>query len=204
MKSLVFDFGNVVAFFDHKRACRQLADLSSGYVNEDEVFEAVFRSTLERDFDCGYLTAVEFVEELRKLFRLTSSDNDIIAAWSDIFLGNDEVLSLLPRLQTGLIRLVLASNTNELHYRWVTQQFPEHLACFDASVLSFQVGSRKPERQFFQACVAASLVSPEECLFVDDRQDFVEAARSLGMRGMVYVPGRTLLDDLATQGVKVV
>jgi HAD superfamily hydrolase (TIGR01509 family) len=55
-------------------------------------------------------------------------------------------------------------------------------------VLSFRVGARKPAVQFFEACIHASGRAPEEIIYLDDRQDYIVAARALGIHGFLYDP----------------
>jgi len=203
MKGVVFDFGNVIAFFDHRRACRQLAALSASGVTEEEVFQAVFGTPLESDFDCGRLSPPAFIQRLRILLQLVGSDDAIVAAWCDIFWPNEEVASLIPRLNKATHRLLLASNTNELHYQWFRRRFAEPLARFDGLVLSHQLGFRKPAPEFFRRCVEVSLLSPQDSVYIDDRPDFVDAARTIGMRGIVYEPGLGLSEALQAEGVEV-
>ncbi|HSS51201.1 MAG TPA: HAD family phosphatase [Thermoanaerobaculia bacterium] len=204
MKALIFDFGNVVAFFDHRKACRQLASLAKNLVAEDAVYQAVFGTSLELNFDCGKIPAHEFIERLRMTLDLTASDETIVKAWCDIFWPNDEVVSLLPRLKKSSARLVLASNTNELHFQWALNQFAEPLACFEDFVLSYRIGSRKPALAFFRRCVEAARAAPDDCIYVDDRPDFVDVARSMGMTGFVYGAGVSLLQALSAAGVEVI
>lgn len=71
---------------------------------------------------------------------------------------------------------------------WFGRVFAETLAGLDAQVLSYRVGSRKPEPPFFAACVAAAQSAASECVYVDDREDFVAPGRLLGMAGLVYAP----------------
>lgn len=203
MKTLILDFGNVIAFFDHRRACQQLASLSMNQVTEDAVCQAVFGTTLESDFDCGKLSSSDFVQRLRRLFDLGPSDEAIVRAWCDIFWPNEQLLPLLPRFKRSVAKLLLASNTNELHYQWVTKQFANPLSCFDAFVLSHKVGYRKPALPFFNACIEASAVNPNQCVYVDDRPDFVEVARNVGMAGIVYAPDVALLESLESEGVEI-
>ncbi|MEQ4725987.1 HAD-IA family hydrolase [Nonomuraea sp. B19D2] len=49
-------------------------------------------------------------------------------------------------------------------------------------VSSARVGMAKPDRRIYEVAGAV----PERCLFVDDRLENVEAARSLGMSGVHY------------------
>lgn len=203
MKTLIFDFGNVVAFFDHRRASRQLASLSINPIDESVVYQAVFGTSLECDFDCGKIAPREFIERLRLVLGLASPDDTIVKAWCDIFWPNDEVISLLPRLKKSSTRLLLASNTNELHFQWILRQFAEPLTHFDDFVLSYRIGSRKPALTFFQKCIEAAQVTPNDCVYIDDRSDFVDVARTTGMTGFVYGAGVSLLQQLGVVGVKI-
>jgi glucose-1-phosphatase len=202
MKTLILDLGNVVAFFDHRRACRQLASLAKKPTTEDTVYQAIFETSLERCFDCGAISASEFTEQLRAVLGLTASDEAIAMSWCDIFWLNDEVVSLLPRIRESGTRLILASNTNELHFQWVLNQFAKPLGLFADFVLSYQLGTRKPAVAFFQRCVETTREEARDCIYIDDRSDFVDIARSLGMTGLVYAPGGDLLRNLSAAGVE--
>jgi hypothetical protein len=50
-RCLIFDFGNVIAFFDHVKAARQLATLRRTPRDPHEVYQAIFRTRLEEDYD---------------------------------------------------------------------------------------------------------------------------------------------------------
>lgn len=189
MQSLVLDLGNVLAFFDHRRACRQIAALGRPGTTEDTVFDLLFHKPLERQYDTGEITTTEFLAALRSAFGITAGDDAIAEAWSDIFQPNDDLMAQLPALKTVVTRLVLASNTNELHFKRIRRLMPDAIALFDATVLSFEVGLRKPSVQFFDRVIAATGGPAGACAYVDDRPDFVAAAEALGMRGYVYARG---------------
>jgi glucose-1-phosphatase len=203
MKTLIFDFGNVVAFFDHRRASRQLACLGRNSVAESAIYQGIFDTSLEASFDCGKISARDFIERLKVDFDLVSSDEAIVKAWCDIFWLNPGVVSLLPRLQESSVQLLLASNTNELHFQWVLSHFAEPLGFFEDFVLSYQIGCRKPAPAFFHKCVETARTGAKDCIYIDDRPEFVEAARAIGMAGIVYSAGMDLLQPLRSAGVKV-
>jgi len=192
MQSLVLDLGNVLAFFDHRRACRQLAALAQPGTTEDAVFDLLFHHPLERGYDTGEITTTEFIAALRSAFGMTAQDEAIAEAWSDIFEPNTTLIAQLPALKAVVKRLVLASNTNELHFTRIRRIMPAAIALFDATVLSFEVGLRKPSVHFFERVVAATEGPAGASVYVDDRPDFVAAAESFGMRGRVYQSGRPI------------
>ena len=56
---------------------------------------------------------------------------------------------------------------------------------FDAFVISSQLGCLKPDPRIYRVAIEQISVEPESILFVDDDPEYVHAAESLGMRGVV-------------------
>jgi epoxide hydrolase-like predicted phosphatase len=55
---------------------------------------------------------------------------------------------------------------------------------FDQIVISGEVGMRKPEPRIFHHALGLVGLRPEECVFIDDIEANIEAARGLGMVGL--------------------
>lgn len=53
--------------------------------------------------------------------------------------------------------------------------------CFDAFVSSCEVGMRKPDPGIFRLAMGIAQVSPEQCIYFDDRQILVDAAAKTGI-----------------------
>jgi putative hydrolase of the HAD superfamily len=189
ISTVVFDFGNVVAFFSHRRAAEQLAAL--GTAPAEVILSSLFGGPLEDDYDSGRLATADYLALLRRQFGLAGSDEQIARAYSDIFTPNDEVIALLPQLK-GRYKLLLLSNTNDLHYRHFRRQFADALAPFDALVASHEVGVRKPHAHIYRHCERLADCPAERCLFIDDLPANVAAAQGCGWQGVVYRPGSDL------------
>jgi FMN phosphatase YigB (HAD superfamily) len=185
MTALLVDLGNVVAFFDHQRACRALASLSSPPRTPDELHAAIYGSGLETEVDTGRLSGADFLERLRA-WCPGASDGALTRAWSDIFEPNPDVVSRLPALRRAGLKIVLASNTNDLHYAWLERHLAEPLSFVDVAVLSLRVGATKPSPVFFDACLQAAGADAGDCFFIDDKPEYVAAAEALGIPGLVY------------------
>jgi putative hydrolase of the HAD superfamily len=52
---------------------------------------------------------------------------------------------------------------------------------FDALILSFEVGSRKPDPAIYEAGLAAVEARPDEAVFVDDQAAYCDGARAIGI-----------------------
>ena len=70
-------------------------------------------------------------------------------------------------------------------------------ALFDDIMVSAEVGLAKPEAAVFHLAAERLGVAPAECVFVDDWDNNVEAAREVGMRAVLYRVDKG--DDLRAQ-----
>jgi putative hydrolase of the HAD superfamily len=198
IKTITFDFGNVVGFFDHRRASGRLAKHTD--LPCDAVHAFLFGSQLEDDYESGRISTAEFVRLVREGCRLRCSDEQLQAEYADIFWPNPDVCDLIPRLASSY-RLVLLSNTNELHTARFRPQFADTLRHFAGLVLSHEVGARKPRPEIFRHAQQLTGCLPQECVFIDDLPANVAGARAAGWHGIVYTGTTDLMQRLAGLGV---
>ena len=191
IRTIVFDFGNVLGFFSHRRAAEQLAVYADG-LDADAIQSLLLDEQLEDDYERGVLSSTSFRALVRERCRLTCDDGQFDTAYADMFSPNAETCELIPALKSRH-RLLLLSNTTELHSRWFLKQFAAVLAHFDGVVLSHEVGVRKPHRRVYDHCLALADCSASECLFIDDLHANIEAARACGWQGHLYRPGGDLV-----------
>jgi putative hydrolase of the HAD superfamily len=83
---------------------------------------------------------------------------------------------------------------------------------FDALILSFEIGTRKPDRAIYEAALSSVGAQPSDALFVDDQADYCDGARAVGIdtrlimrRGAhpaegfaASTDGHSVIHDLAT------
>ena len=96
----------------------------------------------------------------------------------------------------------VASNTNEAHYAHYRQQFADLLKDFDAIVVSHEAGARKPHEKFFEYAQVRAESERAECLFVDDLEANVTAAREFGWQAVLYTRFDELVPALRAAGVR--
>jgi putative hydrolase of the HAD superfamily len=196
--TLVFDFGNVLGFFSHRKAALQLAKYAAVDPSAIEAF--LINGALEDDYEAGRIATPAFIDLVRDRCRLRCSDVEFKSAFADMFTPNDVICNLIPGLKPDN-RLVLLSNTNDLHAGHFRAQFAATLDHFDALVLSHEVGVRKPDPRIFAHCQEVAGSTAAECVFIDDLPSNVEGARACGWQGIVYHPGLDLRKQLAALGV---
>jgi putative hydrolase of the HAD superfamily len=69
-------------------------------------------------------------------------------------------------------------------------------ANFDAVILSFQAGYRKPAREIFELAIGQSGVAAEHSVFVDDLPKNVDGARAAGWRAIHFTGAAAAIEAL--------
>ena len=186
---LICDFGNVLMFFDRSRTYRALGHVLG--LSYRAVRERIEANRLRERFERGEMDELAFYECIMSLFETGHKvDYEVFKeAWSDIFWPNKNMIEALRGI-ANKVTLVLLSNTNSLHFDRAVEHYGDHLALFGRRmVLSYREKVAKPDRAIYERAmkIGGEEVSPGECLFVDDQIEYVDAAKRLGMEGIVYV-----------------
>jgi putative hydrolase of the HAD superfamily len=89
-------------------------------------------------------------------------------------------------------------STALLSNSWGCDEYPraDFPGLFDTVVLSGEVGMRKPEKEIFLHAAQTLGLTPAECVFVDDMEANVAAARACGMTGVLHTDTATTAQAL--------
>ena len=199
IRTILFDFGNVLGFFDHRRAIDKLRAHTRR--EPTELALALYGGELEIAYENGQISTSRYVEIAKEDGRLLCSHDEFVAAFVDIFTENSPVTALIPSLKKHY-RLMLASNTNDAHFTHYRKQFAHFLDHFDHLVVSHEIGARKPHRPFYEHCQRLAQCEPNECLFVDDMPSNVHAAETFGWQGIVLTTPADLIARMKQIGIQ--
>lgn len=198
IRSLLFDLGNVLVPFEIERGYRALASASG--LREEEVAERIRESGLYSTYESGGLETEAFLNRFSELLDLRCNLAEFREIWNSIFLPrtatSEELIVELKRKY----RLVLLSNTNELHYGWLRERY-RILDHFDAYTLSYEEKAMKPDERIYAAAVANAKCEPGECFFTDDIERYVEGARAFGIDAEQFVGEERLREHLKARGI---
>ncbi len=189
IKTILFDMGNVLVRFSHGRMVRQLSGLFGA--PEDRIKKLVFDG-LGRLSDSGEIPPQELYSRLCRKLGVSPPFRDFRNAWSGIFSGMPGAEELIKSLN-GRYRLILASDTNEMHFRNVQENFPFINLLEDAT--SYKMGAVKPE--LISRILEKFSLKPEECAFFDDLAEYVDYARSLGIRAVLFKSMGQLREEIS-------
>lgn len=198
IKNIVFDVGNVLVDFqwdayldsmnlapDVRAAVKQATWPTPQWEERDRGLR-----TQEEDIRVFQKLAPGYEEEVR---RIMEKENDSLHLF-------DYSRTWIQYLQSKSYRTYLLSNVST-HMLEGFREKMDFLSQMDGAVFSCEVHSLKPEPEIYQVLFDTYHLKPEECIFLDDRVQNVEAARKAGMEGIVFTDFKSAARKLEEYGI---
>ena len=183
---IIFDLGGVIFDADFARVFSSWAAVLG---TQASVIESQFQfDHAFQQFERGLLSPPEYHRHIRETFAIDLTFADFVSGWNSIYgdLFPDAAECLRELKQTR--RIVAFTNTNEVHSTIWPKKFKTALDHFDGIFSSVTMGIRKPQPEGFRLVLQNCGVSPQAAVFFDDVPANVEAARSLGINGVLVQP----------------
>lgn len=200
IKVIYFDLGKVIVDFDYAVAIRELMKVTS--LSPAEIAEIFSNNYLINEYETGKISTAEFYRLVSHRLRLEVPLERFKQLWGNMFLPQPLLSERFLQSLKKRYRLILLSNTNEIHFQFVEERYPI-LGYIEERVLSYQVGCMKPDERIYHTAVAKAEVAPEEILFTDDRQENIEAARCIGIQAIQFQSEDQLGRDMKLLGVSI-
>lgn len=185
IKAIIFDCFNVLVADATKQA---LANMNVLDPEKRAEFSAVTHAV-----DKGIISDTEAIGTQSQL--LGMSDNEFISLRNLGEVRNEELIAYIKTIK-GSYKLAMVSNINSrerLDSRFLPGQLDE---LFDAVIPSGEVGYIKPQPEIFMIAAERLGVRPEDCVFIDDIEDFCEGARAVGMQAIHFTSNAQALSEL--------
>jgi HAD superfamily hydrolase (TIGR01509 family) len=213
--AMIFDLGNVFVRINNRRTIPHIQKFLKdpveakalermiyyGYHEPANETETALRDVHNR-FHKGRITRYGFYNYLRKHLEFTGefTYDRFELIWPARFERNEAAIAILKALKA--YRRYLLSDANEVDTAYLKKHHGDIYAEFDDVFLSHLTGVQKQSRRAWEVVLEKIGTPPGECLFVDDRPDYVRQATELGMRGIVFVDAEHLGRDLVVQGCR--
>ncbi|MEM7782816.1 MAG: HAD family phosphatase [Planctomycetota bacterium] len=198
---IYFDLGKVILNFDHSIGCQQVSNLTG--ISPESVSDLIFQSGEQVKYETGLISSAEFHRSFCEKTKTEPELDSFLNAVSDIFTANRPIFSLIGQLNRTGVPIGILSNTCEAHWDFVSKQYPILVELFGPKVLSFESKSMKPDAKIYVDAVSMADVAPENCFFVDDRQENVDGAVNCGIDAVLYRGVADLISQLAERGFQV-
>ena len=194
----LFDLGNVVVDWEPARLYRQMMDDAAAAQFCAEVCTLDWHNLHDR--------GVPMADNAAALIAQHPDKSEYVHAWStrwlDMFHGViDGVPELIAALKQRDIPVFALSNFPGEKWTETANAFPV-LQEFEDVVISSEVKMAKPDREIYELTLTRmGSPEPSSVFFTDDRQENIDAAESLGMRGHRFETADKLETALKAAGL---
>ena len=199
IKTIFLDLGNVVVRYDPTAAIGRFAPYTA--LPAGEIFQSIARDGLIERYEEGRITSEEFFAGVCKVTGCSLTFDRFQTIWEDMFSINPFMEGVIKKLK-GSYSLILLSNTNEMHFRYIQDRFPI-IRQLDEVVVSFRVGFMKPKKEIYRAALDTARTEPGRCLFIDDLESNISGAREAGIRTILYTDDEAVARGLAAWGIEI-
>jgi putative hydrolase of the HAD superfamily len=200
--TVIFDFGYVLSLPPRPADYQGLAALAG--IN-GMPFEEIYWGQ-RADYDRGTIDGPTYWRRVAATagteFTPAQIDSLIAADIAIWMRANPVMMEWVRALKSRSVKIAVLSNMPIEISSYMRQHAP-WFGDFDYVCFSAEVQLAKPEAAIFHACLKVVQARPEECLFIDDREENVEAARALGMQALKFVSVQQLATDVKPYGFPV-
>ena len=193
-KNLIFDVGGVLIGYRWKEML--MDDFGLSDEKAEEMGRKIFDDPLWPDFDRGLVDIDALVEHYCSLY--PKDEHDI----KRMFYDNDKmatereaVWEMIAELKDRGYSIYILSNYSEYLFKKHTGNMPFR-RFLDGGIVSYEAGAVKPEPAIYKMLLDKYDLDPSTCIFFDDIEKNVEAARTLGIESHLVTSEEDLLDKL--------
>ena len=192
MKNIVFDVGMVLVNF---RWPDYMRDKGFDEPTIKELGEKMICSSIWDELDLGISDEADLILQLKE--KLSSYEHELDLFWSDLERLVEEYEyagPLISRLKQEGYNVYLLSNYPKGMYEvhWKKFTFINNIDGFVVSSLEKMV---KPDPQIYQLLLDRYQLEASDTVFIDDRAVNIEAARNLGITGILFKDYQLLLTE---------
>jgi FMN phosphatase YigB (HAD superfamily) len=201
IRTLIFDIGRVLVRVNVANA---KVGLAKGLpLSPEELWKAIERDPRWQDWQEGRMSPHSWYVNLTTRLGVSMDFQQFTEVWNSAL--DPEPIhpnSMFEGLSKNY-RMGLLSNTDPLHVGKLESTY-EFMRYFPPATRTYScsVGTSKPDPVIFHKALAACRANAEESVYIDDIEEYVEAARRLGMRGVQFRSGEQLRQELGVLGVQ--
>jgi putative hydrolase of the HAD superfamily len=201
IRNVVFDMGRVLFTYEPEKFVRKYcpkeedAELVNRELFGAQEWELTDRGTMTED---EYLSLVlgRVPQRLHKITRW------LYEHWDEMPQPLPEMEKLVCALKSNGYGIYLLSNMSPRFYRFY-RRIPA-MKYFDGMIVSSDVRQLKPEPEIYRSLYERFSLKPEECFFIDDREDNIQTGKTFGMNGFIFEQDvEALKDALRRENIKI-
>lgn len=197
IKSVIFDWGGVLIDDPKPELMRYCADALA--VSKEDYIKAHHK--FAADFQKGRITEDTFWERICSELDVPKPKSRSLwrQAFKAAYCPKADMFSLARSLRGTGYKIALLSNTEMPAMQFFYQQ---GYNIFDVPVFSCAEGTAKPERKIYELVLEKLMVNPGQSVFIDDRADFINGAKEVGLNTILFRNAKQVKTELVRLSVR--
>lgn len=200
LRAVIFDYGRVLTGPPDPAAHAELVRISGLTADRLDHFYWADRQA----YDEGKLTGLSFWQNIVRDadLKLSAPAIEELNIWDARMWTRGDPAMLAWQLaikQRGLLTAIVSNMGDFVHEHMVREL--DWLSRFDVLVWSYQLRVAKPAPAIYRYALEQLGTRPEETLFVDDKQENIDTANAIGMKGIIFSTIEKLRVDLQESGL---
>ena len=182
IKAIIFDIGNVLKRFEYKE---HLQKLFPDCTTRDKIYSAIWGT--------GYWKLLDLGEDSDSVFaKMTAAEPDYkseikltLETIGDCMYRQDYAIPWIKELKSRGFAVYYLSNYSDF-VKKASPEVLDFLPYTDGGIFSCDVKMMKPDLRIYRLLLEKYDLKAEECIFIDDRMENVEAAIKCGMEAIHF------------------
>jgi len=198
IKTIIFDLGGVYFTDGAKRA---ISEISSKYNLQEEDVKKVLKGELGTQYRIGKITVDQFWNEAKKIWNKPEIESDDLSQiWLEGYTPIEGTVILVRQLEKSGYKLFFLSDNVKERVEYLEDKY-DFLKYFRGGVFSHIVKTRKPDPVIYKKAIEVAGDIPEQCVYIDDKEDLLVPAREIGMKTVHFKSPDQVRVDLEALGV---
>ena len=185
IKAVIFDYGGVLCYKQDDNCIKKMLNILK--INKDDF---LYQYKIHRtDYDKGLINGSKYWKNILKTINLTLNEEIInkliqidLKSWDNI---NNKMIKFIKKIKSKFEKIAILSNMHfdflqllENKYKW--------LNLFNEKIFSCNLKLVKPDLSIYEYCLKKLNYDSSDCLFIDDTEDNINAAKNLGIKTILY------------------
>ena len=198
IKNIIFDVGGVLVDFHPEKTMKNM-----GFSEEEAkiIAKATTQGNLWAELDRGALPKEEVFERMYdKIREITGEKSEKYISAAETFLSKGIFQTVTPfpyaanwlsELKNRGFKIYILSNYPSWLWDYHWQTTFTFTPFVDDKIVSGKIKLIKPDPRIYQHILKEFSLVADECVFIDDRTENIEAAKSQGIHGIIFTDFET-------------
>lgn len=193
IKALFFDSGDVIIKEGFNPGIKEYEKKYN--LPEGSLYVSAHDRQYWKEFTLGDITEKEYFDNILNDYQGSKLNiPELKSIINNNFKPNTELLEFLKNIKDRFILGIISNHPKEWFERCVKKFSWDKI--FSIYVVSGNIHFRKPDSRIFEYALNQAKLSPNECMYIDNRPDILEGATKLGFATILYLNNKQIIDEI--------